>query len=114
MTVPIETNDPTNVQPTEPAQDSPLDGDVAAIQVEGGKGWTPSRKDGIETFIAPDGDAFVRCGPNEEADVVVSFPKTRGLAPMRLIAVGESAKVRRAARKKRREERELRRRGYDV
>lgn len=76
--------------------------------------WKTSRQDGIETFTRPDGRAYVRCGPAEEADVLIHFDRIPGMTPMRLIERGDSAKVRRAERKKRREERELRRRGYDV
>lgn len=113
MTVPVETNDPTNVQPTEPETSTPLDGDVA-LRLYSGKGWTPSRKDGIETFTSPGGELYVRARPDEDADVIVSFPNTRGLSPLHLVLAGESATVKRAERKKRRELRELRRRGYDV
>ena len=78
------------------------------------KGWTVKRQDGIETFVNTHGTEFVRARPDEDADVIVVFTRTRGMTPLRLIERGESATVRRAERKKRREERELRKRGYDV
>lgn len=81
---------------------------------EGTKGWTHARKDGIETFTATDGTAYVRARPDEEADVIVSFSRIRGMTPMRLVRSDQSTTVRRAARKARREAAELRKRGYDV
>jgi hypothetical protein len=78
------------------------------------KGWTATRKDGIETFTALDGSAYVRAAPGEEADVIVNFTRIPGMIPMRLVRAGESSTVRRAEKKKRREERELRKRGYDA
>lgn len=78
-------------------------------------GWRAARSaDGIETFTAPNGQSYVRARPDEDADVIVSFTRTRGMSDMRLVLAGESATVRRAEKKKRREERELRKRGYDV
>ena len=77
-------------------------------------GWTAQWKDGIETFTAPDGTAYVRTRNDEEADLIVTFPRTRGMTDMRLVRADQSTTVARAARKKRREERELRKRGYDV
>jgi hypothetical protein len=78
------------------------------------KGWTVARKDGIETFTATDGNAYVRAAAGEEADVIVNFTRIPGMTPMRLVRADESSTVRRAERKRRREERELRKRGYDV
>lgn len=78
------------------------------------KGWTAARKDGIETFTAPDGFVYVRARTGEDADVIVSFTRTPGLGPMRLVLADESISVKSAARKRRRDERELRNRGYDV
>lgn len=78
------------------------------------KGWVVTRQDGIETFTNPHGTAFARARPDEDADVIVVFTRTRGMTPLRLIERGESATVRRAERKKRRENAELRKRGYDV
>jgi hypothetical protein len=76
--------------------------------------WKVARQDGIETFTRPDGRAYVRARPDEEADVIVHFDRIPGMTPMRLIERGDSATVRRAERKARREARELRKRGYDV
>jgi len=78
------------------------------------KGWWTARKDGIETFTAPDGIAYVRARPDEDADVIVNFTRIPGMTPMRLVRADESSTVKRAARKKRRENAELRKRGYDV
>lgn len=78
------------------------------------KGWTVARKDGIETFTATDGIAYVRARPDEDADVIVRFTRIPGMTDMRLVRSDESSTVKRAARKRRRENAELRRRGYDV
>jgi hypothetical protein len=77
-------------------------------------GWRAARKDGIETFTSPDNIDYVRTRSDEEADLIITFPRTRGMTDMRLVRADQSTTVARAARKKRREERELRKRGYDV
>lgn len=77
-------------------------------------GWWTARKDGIETFTAPDNVVYVRARPDEDADVIVRFTRIPGMTPMRLVRADESSTVKRAERKKRRELRELRKRGYDV
>lgn len=77
-------------------------------------GWTVSRKDGIETFTSNDGVQYVRANAGEEADVIVTFTRIAGMFPLRLVRADQSTAVKRAARKKRREEREMRKRGYDV
>lgn len=77
-------------------------------------GWRVERRDGIETFIAPDDTDYVRARPDEDADVIVHFTRIPGITDMRLVEASESATVKRAARKKRREQRALRARGYDV
>lgn len=89
----------------------------AALFIESGeatKGWTATRKDGIETFTTPDNITYVRARPDEGADVIVGFARLRGMTPLRLVLASESATVKRAERRKRRELRELRKRGYDV
>lgn len=78
-------------------------------------GWLVARKDGIETFTRPGDDfGYVRARPDEEADLIVNFTRIPGMTSMRLVRSDESSTVRRAERKRRREERELRKRGYDV
>lgn len=77
-------------------------------------GWLTERVDGIETFTATDGEKFVRARAAEAADVIVVFTRTPGLSPLRLVSTESSQAVKAAARKKRREERELRKRGYTV
>lgn len=77
-------------------------------------GWRVERRDGIETFIAPDDVPYVRARLGEDADVIVSFTRIPGMMDMALVEASESATVKRAARKKRREQAELRKRGYDV
>lgn len=78
------------------------------------KHWTPSRVSGIEHFTAPNGLEYVRCAPNEAPDVVVSFARTPGLAAMHLRLAEQSRVVRRIERRQRKQNRELKRRGYDV
>lgn len=118
MTLPIEVADPTNPgPPPEPPTPEVFDLDANAERIvspEDTKGWRAARVDGTETFTTPEGDAYVRARTGEAADVIVSFTRTLGLTPMRLVASAESQTVKAAARKKRREERELRKRGYDV
>jgi len=91
-----------------------LDGPAQIESPEGTRGWTHARKDGIETFTAPDATVYVRARSEEEADVIVSFTRIRGMTPMRLVRADASTTVKRAERKARREKRELQRRGYDV
>lgn len=113
----------------EPEDNVPCDADAEAAtqQIESGEataqrlnspvdtvGWRATRVDGIETFTAPNGQAYVRARPDEDADVIVTFKRILGMTDLRLIDRSESATVKRAARKKRREDAELRRRGYDV
>lgn len=77
-------------------------------------GWRVERRDGIETFLAPDDTAYVRARVGEDADVIVSFLRIPGISDLLLVEASESATVKRAARKRRREQRALRARGYDV
>lgn len=91
-----------------------LDRVVTLRSPEHTSGWTATRKDGIETFVSHDGLQYVRANAGEEADVIIAFTRIPGLLPLRLVRADQSTKVKRAARKKRREERELRKRGYDV
>lgn len=79
-------------------------------------GWVRGREDGIETFTGPDGRVWTRAQTGEPEDAIVTFtgPRSRGMTPMRLVLAEFSYALKGAATRKRREERELRKRGYDV
>ena len=69
------------------------------------------REHGLEIFTAESGEQYVRAQAGEEPDVVYT-PRTRGLAPIRLMRRENSRTLRLLERRLRREERELAKRGY--
>lgn len=86
---------------------------IDPLVFDGSKGWTITRHLGIEVFTSPSGTEYVRATKGETPDAIIR-PKTRGLSEVQLRLAADSATVKRADRKDRKQKRELRERGYDV
>lgn len=74
--------------------------------------WTTRWENGIEVFVAPTGEEFVRALPDEEPEFR-QWPKNT-LPEIRLVRRANSGKVKRIERKMRKQARELRKRGYEA
>ena len=74
------------------------------------RNWTPVQVGSLEGWKDPNGVTWVRARADETPELRVTM-KTLGLAPMLLVRAEESMSVTREARKARREERELTKRG---
>lgn len=76
------------------------------------KDWSSRRVGDIEVFTTPQGEQYTRCSAAEEPSVVIHFTRIPGLPSLRLRRLGESTIMRRAAKRARKAQRELSKRGY--
>ena len=71
------------------------------------RGWTTSWRNDDEIFTTVEGVEYVRVDNRQPADVEIAFPRLK-TPPLRLRLYEKSA----AARRERREAREMKKRGY--
>ncbi len=74
------------------------------------KGWVSSTRHDLEIFTTPVGLEYTRCSPSETADIVVEFTKIAGLEPVSLKLIAGSKLVKRAVKKQRKLDKQLRQR----